>query len=272
LQHEWDGGQLAGRTILLHAEQGFGDTLQFIRYLPLVQERGRQIVLECQPELRRLLQSNMPDMSIVSRGHALPPFDVQCPLMSLPRIFATDLTNIPPSVPHLEANADDIAVWRNRLAEHTAPAKVGLVWAGNPDHANDRNRSVELASLAPLAEVPGVRFFSLQKGEAVSETNKLTTNMDLTDTAAELMDFADTAALIANLDLIITVDTAVAHLAGAMGRPVWTLLPFVPDWRWLLNREDSPWYPTMRLFRQPTIGDWEAVFRRVAEELAAFRS
>ena len=269
-QPQWDGSHLAGRTILLHAEQGFGDAIQFIRYVPLVQERGGKAIIECQPELQALLQANMPDLPVVARGHTLPAFDVHCPLLSLPRIFATDLSNIPRNVPYLHASVADAGIWRDRIAGYSSEIKAGIVWAGNPNHTNDRNRSLNLSSLTPLSEVPGVRFFSLQKGKADSEAKMVSAGIELTDMAGELKDFADTAALIANLDLVITVDTAVAHLAGAMGKPVWTLLPFAPDWRWLLVREDSPWYPTMRLFRQPTIGDWDSVIRRVAGELAVF--
>ena len=272
MQAIWEGNHLRGHTILLHAEQGFGDTLQLIRYLPLVQERCAKIIVECQPELQRLLQAMLVDHTVVARGQPLPSFDIHCPLLSLPRLFTTDLTNIPSNVPYLHANATNARVWRDRLADHSSSAKVGIVWAGNPANTNDRNRTLKLLTLAPLAGVSNVRFFSLQKGMAGSEAKTLPIGMQLTDFADELKDFADTAALIANLDLVITVDTAVAHLAGAMGRPVWTLLPFAPDWRWLLDREDSPWYPTMRLFRQPALGDWDSVIRRLAGELAALQN
>ena len=268
---EWDGGHLAGRTILLHAEQGFGDTLQFIRYVPLVQQRGGEAIVVCQPELRRLLQTMTPGLPVVARGQPLPAFDVHCPLLSVPRLFGTDLTNIPDTVPYLHAGAEDIGFWRARLADYSGYLKVGLVWAGSPRHKKDSNRSLKFSSFALLAKVSGVRFFSLQKGEAATEFATPPQGMELVDMSGELEDFADTAAFIANLDLIVTVDTSVAHLAGAMGRPVWTLLPFAPDWRWLLEREDSPWYPTMRLFRQPAVGDWDSVIQRVAKELAVFR-
>ena len=271
-QPQWDGAPLEGRAILLHAEQGFGDTMQFIRYLPMVRECGGKIILECQPELQRILQGMLPGLAVISKGQPLPAFEVHCPLMSLPRIFATDLTNIPHDVPYLSANLAGAEAWRERLACAASGLKVGIVWAGHRGHTNDRNRSLSLAALAPLAGVFGVRFFSLQKGDAASESHHPPPGMELTDVGQDLNDFADTAALIANLDLVIAVDTAVVHLAGAMGRPVWTLLPFVPDWRWLLGREDSPWYPTMRLFRQPEAGDWESVIRRVAEELRVLQA
>jgi len=272
VQPQWDGDRLEERTVLLHAEQGFGDAILFIRYLPLVLKQGGKVVIECHPELQRLFQGMVPDVPVIARGRTLPPFDTHCPLLSLPRIFATDLTNIPNHIPYLRADAVASDLLRERLADHSAPFNVGLVWAGNPSHTNDRNRSLRIASLTPLAEVPGVRFFSLQKGDAATEAGTPPAGMELIDMAGQLNDFADTAAIIANLDLVITADTAVAHLAGAIGRPVWVLLPFVPDWRWMLEREDSQWYPTMRLFRQPAIADWDSVIRRAAAELAAFRT
>jgi len=266
---QWDGSPLEGRTILLHDEQGFGDTLQFIRYLPLVSQRGGKIIVECQPAIQRLLQSMAPSHPVVARGQPLPPFDVHCPLLSLPRLFATDLTNIPQGVPYLHPDATEVQVWRDRLTGQSSPLRVGLAWAGSHTHRNDRNRSVKLASLAPLAQVSGVRFISLQKGNAAEEAQSPPAGMDLINVADELKDFADTAALVATLDLVIAVDTSVVHLAGAMGKPVWVLLPFAPDWRWLLHREDSPWYPTMRLFRQQRIADWEPVTAKLREDLQA---
>ncbi|MGD0390512.1 MAG: tetratricopeptide repeat-containing glycosyltransferase family protein [Tepidisphaeraceae bacterium] len=266
-QPQWDGHSLEGRTLLLHAEQGFGDALQFIRYLPLAAQRGGKIIIECQAELQRLFQTIAGRCQVMVRGQPLPAFDLHCPLLSLPRVFATNLDNIPNIVPYLHADAEDAGRWQHRLAEHAPLVKVGLGWAGSPGNKNNRNRSINLASLAPLGQIPGVRFFSLQKGEAAAEAKTPPPGMELVDWTQELKDFADTAALIANLDLVIAVDTAVAHLAGAMGKPVWTLLPFVP-WRWLLGREDSPWYPSMRLFRQPRMGDWDSVVMRVVEELS----
>ncbi|KAB2646358.1 MAG: tetratricopeptide repeat protein [Verrucomicrobiota bacterium] len=266
-QPQWDGSPLEGRTILLHDEQGFGDTLQFIRYLPMVSERGGKIIVECQTAIRRLLQSMVPSHPVVARGQPLPPFDVHCPLLSLPRLFATDLTNIPQGVPYLHPDAAEVEVWRDRLADPSAPLRVGLAWAGSPTHRNDRNRSLKLASLAPLAQISGIRCISLQKGQAAEEAQSPPAGMDLINVADELRDFADTAALVATLDLVIAVDTSVVHLAGAMGKPVWVLLPFAPDWRWLLHREDCPWYPTMRLFRQQHPGDWEPVIASVHSEL-----
>ncbi len=261
-QPRWDGSPLQGRTILLYAEQGLGDAIQFIRYLPLVMERGGKIILECQPELQRLFQSIDVPFQIVASGQPLPAFDFQSPLLSLPSIFGTTLKSIPKPQPF---SIQDSENWRQRLIANSPKVNVGLAWAGSPTHKNDRNRSMNLTSLTPLAQVPGPRFISLQKGNAAATPP---TGMELLDWTPELKDFADTAALIANLDLVITVDTAVAHLAGTMGKPVWTMLPFVPEWRWLLEREESPWYPSIRLFRQKSLGDWENVVTRVADALS----
>jgi hypothetical protein len=263
---------LEGRSLLLHTEQGLGDAVQFIRYLPLAAQRGARIIIECQAELQRLFQTMSGNYQTVVRGQPLPAFDLHCPLLSLPWVFGTNLASIPNDVPYLHADAEDAGRWQDRLGGHCALLKVGLAWAGKPTHQNDRNRSMKLARLAPLGQLPGVHFFSLQKGTAAAEAKAPPAGMELVDWTEELKDFADTAALIANLDLVIAVDTAVVHLAGAMGKPVWTLLPFASDWRWLLDRADSPWYPTMRLFRQATPGDWDGVIRRVAAELSRHKS
>ncbi|MGD0138150.1 MAG: tetratricopeptide repeat protein [Tepidisphaeraceae bacterium] len=271
-QPRWDGCPLEGRSLLLHTEQGLGDAVQFIRYLPLAAQRGARIIIECQAELQRLFQTMSGNYQTVVRGQPLPAFDLHCPLLSLPWVFGTNLASIPNDVPYLHADAEDAGRWQDRLGGHCALLKVGLAWAGKPTHQNDRNRSMKLARLAPLGQLPGVHFFSLQKGTAAAEAKAPPAGMELVDWTEELKDFADTAALIANLDLVIAVDTAVVHLAGAMGKPVWTLLPFASDWRWLLDRADSPWYPTMRLFRQATPGDWDGVIRRVAAELSRHKS
>jgi tetratricopeptide (TPR) repeat protein len=266
-QPRWDGCALEGSTITLYPEQGLGDTMQFIRYLPLVARRGAKIVFICQPELQRLLKPMAQGCEIVPLGQPLKAFDFQSPLLSLPRLFGASLDSIPKTVPYLQPDAEHASAWRQRLAPYASSIKVGLVWAGRPAHKNDRNRSMKLATLAPLGHVPGVHFFSLQKGEAAAEAKTPPEGLELVDWTEELTDFADTAALIANLDLVLAVDTAVVHLAGAMGKPVWTLLPFVSDWRWLVEREDSPWYPSMRLFRQLSRGDWDSVIKRVADSL-----
>jgi hypothetical protein len=266
----WDGSPLDGRTILLYAEQGYGDAIQFIRYVPLVAQRGGKIVIECGVELRRLFQSMAGICQIVVRAERLPAFDVHAPLLSLPRIFGTTLNNVPDSVSYLSADPADITAWGRRMDRLEPAVKVGLAWAGRPTHLNDANRSIKLAMLAPLAKVSGVRFFSLQKGAAAEQvaSDALSAGIELIDFAGDLNDYADTAALIANLDLVIAVDTSVVHLAGAMGKLVWVLLPFVPDWRWTMTGERSPWYPTARLFRQASRGDWTSVIRRVVEGLS----
>jgi tetratricopeptide (TPR) repeat protein len=271
---QWGGEPLEDRTILLHAEQGLGDTIQFVRYVPLVAERGAKVLLECQPELRRLL-GGLPGVGrLIARGEERPRFDLQCPLMSLPRAFGTTVDSIPGPVPYLAADKSLVAAWVRRLASPGKPsgdAKVGLVWSGNPTQKNNRLRSIPLASLGPLAGVKGVRFLTLQKGQAADQARALPPGMGLEDFTGDLTDFAETAALLANLDLIITVDTAVSHLAGAMGLKVWALLCYAPDWRWLLGRGDSPFYPTMRLFRQRRPGDWDGVVAGIRSELEAFR-
>jgi tetratricopeptide (TPR) repeat protein len=266
-QPTWDGAELAGRAILLSSEQGLGDAIQFARYAPLVAARGGRVVLGCRPTLKRLFETVPAVERVVADGETFPAPDLQISMMSLPRVFATTLDTIPASAPYLAADAAQREVWRARVARESGALKVGLVWAGRPENRNDRWRSVSLGALAPLAAVPGVSFYSLQGGEAARQADGAL--FPLVDHNAELRDFADIAALVVNLDLVISVDTAAAHLAGALGRPVWTLLPWAPDWRWLLEREDSPWYPTMRLFRQPCAGDWASVVTRVADALAA---
>jgi tetratricopeptide (TPR) repeat protein len=268
-QPQWDGRPLQGQTILLYAEQGFGDTLQFVRYLPLVIERGGSVVFECQPELCRLARAMNIGVLVVPKGQLLPKFDVHLPLMSLPRVMNTTPASIPRDVPYLHADATEVEIWRKRMMDGSSSIKVGLAWAGSGLHKNDRNRSIKLSTLASLAGVPNVRFFSLQKGQAASETRS--SPMHLTDMTEDFHDFAAAAAFIANLDLVIAVDTSIVHLAGAMGKAVWTLLPFSPDWRWLLKRGDSLWYPTMRLFRQPSPGDWSSVIAAVAEALTLWQ-
>lgn len=265
----WTGEPLAGKRILLRAEQGLGDTIHFLRYAGLVAGRGAAVIVQCQPELIGLLRQLPAVTQWVSTEEVLPPFDLHCPLLSLPLAFGTTLSSIPLQDPALHAADDRVAFWRARLADDSSELKAGLVWAGNPSHKNDRNRSIPLSLLVPLANVPRVRLFSLQKGSAAEQIRSCALNQNIADYSDELVDFSDTAALIENLDLIITVDTAVAHLAGAMGKPVWLLLPFAPDWRWLLERSDSPWYPSMRLFRQSRPGDWSGVVERVLAELTS---
>lgn len=261
----WTGEKLDGKTILLHAEQGFGDTLQFIRYVPLVIQRGGRVVVECPPELATVLRGVEGIHEIYVQGQTLPPFDVHCSIMSLPLTFGTEPHTIPAKVPYFTVPSDRIAAWKNRIKD--APLRVGLAWAGRPQHGDDRNRSMRLDDFAPLAAVKSVRFYVLQKGPAASQAATPPPGMDIVNWTADLQDFVDTAALISNLDLVICVDTSVAHLAGALGKPVWVLLPLVPDWRWMLNRPDTPWYPTMRLFRQTKAGDWTTVIAEITQAL-----
>ncbi len=262
----WDGSSLQGQTILLFAEQGLGDTLQFIRYAPRVQQHGATVIVQCQAPLLRLLGTCAGIDRLVHAVTALPPFDVQAPLLSLPRIFRTTLTTIPADIPYLRADPESRAHWQQRL-NGVRGYKVGIAWQGNPDHKRDRRRSVPLLAFAPLAGVPGVRLVSLQKGPGCEQLPDPADRLGVLDLTDGLEDFADTAAVMSHLDLVITVDTAVAHLAGALGIPVWLALPLVPDWRWLLEREDSPWYPSMRLFRQSVHGDWAGVFERLTAAL-----
>jgi tetratricopeptide (TPR) repeat protein len=263
----WRGQDLAGRTILLWAEQGLGDALQFCRYVSKVAERGAKVILGVPAPLTRLL-ARLPGAARVDcSDRALSGYDYQCPLMSLPRVFGTTLATIPAAVPYLQADETKVAAWRERLGPPRA-RRIGLVWSGHPGHKNDHNRSIPLARFAPLLEsARAVEFISVQQEVRAADRAALAGYPGLKQYGEWLRDMDDTAALLSCLDLVITVDTAIAHLAGALGRPVWVLLPYVPDWRWLLQREDSPWYPTARLFRQSAPGDWGGVLQRVAEEL-----
>lgn len=267
----WDGSSFAGKTLLVHAEQGFGDTFQFMRYLPLVAERGGKLLFECQHEsLREILTASLRGSAFVYvRGEVLPEFQFQAPLLSLPRIFGTTLETIPSSFPYLLPLAKDQEAWRERMKPDHG-FRVGLVWAGRPKP--DPKRSASLSAFAPLASVPGTVFYSLQVGSGSEQVLDPPAEMILRDVTAELADFSDTAALIANLDLIITIDSAAAHLAGALGKPVWLLLPYAADWRWLTGRNDSPWYPDMRLFRQERPGDWSGPIAAIVKMLRDIRA
>jgi hypothetical protein len=273
---------LDGKTILLHAEQGLGDTLQFCRYARLVAAQGARVVLEVQPELTRLLAGLDGVSELVTAGEALPPFDCHSPLLSLPLALHTTIATIPARTPYLLADRAASARFRTRIEEVAgAPSlKVGLVWAGGhrphvPElRKNDARRSLAYDRFAPIVEVPGVQFFSLQKGEnaahqlsAMRERHE--PSQRVIDWTSELTDFADTAALVDNLDLVISVDTSTAHLAGALNKPVWILNRLDTCWRWMLEREDSPWYPSARLFRQPALGDWDSVIESIASALTA---
>jgi tetratricopeptide (TPR) repeat protein len=262
----WQGEQAIGeRTILLHAELGLGDTLQFCRYAAKVARLGARVVLEVQPSLVSLLSQLEGVAQVVASGDTLPPFDFHCPLMSLPLAFKSNIETIPASVPYLRADPARVAAWRARLGAQRRP-RVGLAWSGSQGLRNDK-RSMTLAQMLPLAR-NGAEYVSLQKEVSEADAAWLAWRDDIRHFGAQLRDFADTAALIELVDVVVTVDTAVAHLAGAMGKEVLVLLPCVPhDWRWLLERDDSPWYPTAQLFRQPTPRDWDSVILRVDAQL-----
>lgn len=263
---QWDGSDPHGKTILLYAEGGFGDAIHFIRLVPRVTARGGRWLLECQPELVSLLEGTAGVEKVIPRGGPLPRFDMQIPLQGLPRILKITLDTIPNQVPYLQAPADRVERWAKRV-ERDAGLRVGLVWAGSKPVGDMRTRSVEV--FAPLAAVQGVKFFSLQKGPEAAQAPPA--GMDLIDYTSELGDFADTAALMQNMDLVISVDTSAAHLAGALARPIWVVIPFVSDFRWLASRSDSPWYPTMRLFREPTPGDSATPIAQMVQALREFR-
>ena len=266
-QPRWDGGDLAGKTILLHGEQGMGDIIQFVRYVPLVAAKKGKIILVCHPELCRLL-GNMRFVSQAIPFEATPPpYDVFCPTLSLPFMFGTTQVTIPAYTPYIYPQADLVQRWAQRLGPR-GTARVGLVWSGRPEFKDNAARSMRLEQLAPLGAVKGIEFHSLQKGPASREALNPPAGMRLVNHGEYLTDFAETAALLANLDLIISVDTAPAHLAGAVGKPVWVLLHNPADWRWMLQRSDNPWYPTMVLFRQTSPGQWNDVIGRVAQGLA----
>ena len=261
----WDGGDLNGQVIVLQVNQGAGDSIQFVRYAPMVAARGGRVIVACHPWLTRLFEG-VAGIERRTGAREIPP-DVafRAPLSKLPEIFATTAETIPTEVPYLRADPTVAAAWRSRLA--TLPGlKVGIAWRGNPKHGNDRNRSATPAIFSRFLDLPGLSVVCLQKDARPDELAAL--GVDVLDEGPGLNDFSDTAAVIANLNLVIAVDTSVVHLAGALGATVWALLAFVPDWRWMLDRDDSPWYPSLRLFRQPRPGDWPAVADLVRVELA----
>jgi tetratricopeptide (TPR) repeat protein len=269
MQPLWLGQEeIAGKTILLHAEQGLGDTIQFCRYVPVVAARGARVVLEVQKPLQELMSSLDGAAHIISRGDPLPDFDLQCPLLSLSLAFRTRLETIPSAVPYLRASPQASDNWERRLGPTDRP-RIGLAWSGNPANPRDLVRSIDFNSFLSLLDI-NATFISLQKDVRAADAMVLNGRRDLLQFGDELSTFSDTAALISNLDLVITVDTSVAHLAGALGKPVWVLLSFLGDWRWLLDREDSPWYPTARLFRQDSTRTWDNVVARVHAALHDF--
>ncbi|MBG9388902.1 tetratricopeptide repeat protein [Caenimonas aquaedulcis] len=265
-QPRWAGEDLEGRTLLVYAEQGFGDTIQFARFLPAVAARARAVWLHVPAPLEPLLRGIAPNIKVLPAEGVLPPFDFQCPLMSLPHWLGTTLATLPAQVPYLTADPQRVEAWRRKLGDGSGRKKVGVVWSGNPGHSNDHNRSIALSAFRSIA-VPACEFVNLQVQMRESDREALRGWPHLVSVDGSVNDFADSAALVAALDLVVTVDTSVAHLAGALGRPVWILLPFCPDWRWMLERDDSPWYPTARLYRQQVAGDWAPVLLRVARDL-----
>ena len=264
----WDGQDITGKTLLIHGEQGFGDTLQFCRYAAMVHKRNIRVLIEVPAPLARLVRSLPGVDAVVSAGEPLPAFDYHCAVIDLAAIFKTTLDNIPGSTPYLFADRIDLAHWEKIIPAQDGVKKIGFVWAGNPrreslqNMASDRRRSVSLDVLKPLMDVPGFSFYSLQKAYARPPDDSI-----LIDLMDQCNDFADTAALIMQMDLVICIDTSVVHLAGALGKPVWMMSPVYSCWRWMLNREDSPWYPTLRLFRQTKRGDWGDVVDRMKEAL-----
>jgi tetratricopeptide (TPR) repeat protein len=267
----WDGrDSLAGQPIVVYSEQGLGDTIQFARYIPLLAERGAQVHVVVQPPLQSLIGRIKGVQSVSSVNGRWPDCDLHCPLLSLPRAFGTDLSSIPERVPYLAARPDQVQKTAMWLAS-AGKRRIGVVWSGNPAHLNDRNRSMPVSVLSAVLASAAPRWVSLQKEMRPGDAAVLRA-AGAVDLSSKLMDFEDTAGVLAQLDLLISVDTSVAHLAGAMGIPTWILLPYAPDWRWLLGREDNPWYPTVRLFRQSKPGDWDSVMTRVADALTGNHS
>lgn len=263
VEPRWNGSDLAGKTILVYAEQGFGDTIHFCRFIPALVKRGGKVIFECQPPLVSLMKSLGTPCQIVRQGETLPGFDVQIPLPGLPFALEVRLQTLGRQAPYLRPSDELIEQWRNKIAG-SAGLRVGIAWAGSPKHSDDRLRSMPAEKLKPLLDLPGMSFFSLQKDAVVDEAWRVA------DHTNGFRDFSDAAALICNLDLVISVDTAILHLAGALGKPAWALLAFSNDWRWMRDRDDSPWYPTIKLWRQRTAGDWDELIERVRQALQRY--
>lgn len=268
----WDGSDLHGHTVLLEAEQGLGDTLQFVRYGALVRQRGGRVVLACQPRLATLLKSCCATIDqVVTQAEPHPPFDVYLPLLSAPLVVGTTSNSVPAEVPYVRPNGCLVEKWRAELSLQSG-FKIGIVWQGSPHSPGDRERSIPLAEFEPLARIPGVQLISLQMGRGVEQIEVVRPRFNVIDYSDRLDKaagpFMDSAAIMPNLDLVVGCDSAVCHLAGAMAAPVWVAIPALPDWRWQLEGNGSPWYPTMRLFRQRRLGNWSDVFQRLASEIA----
>jgi Flp pilus assembly protein TadD len=265
----WDGSDIRGKTVLLYAEQGLGDVIQFFRYVPLVARKGARVLIRCPWQLKVLIENAPGVAGVFAEDEALPDFDLCCALLSLPRIFRTTTATVPARIPYLRADSGKVTHWRGKFAAQSAALKVGIVWASHSRNARYAlQKSIGLEALAPLAQACPVVFYSLQKGPAAAESARVPAGMALVDPSGEIGDFSDTAAVIENLDLVISVDTSVAHLAGAMGKPVWVLATFPLDWRWVRMREGrNLWYPTARIFHQTRMHDWAAVIRQAADAL-----
>lgn len=268
IQPRWDGKPLDGRTILVRFEQGFGDMIQFVRFIPQIAQHGGHVIALGPPALRRLLSGQCGIGQYINFGEALPPFDCYALLLSLPGLFHVSPADVSIQNSYLKADPAMIEQWRTRVGPAGERLRVGLVWAGNPKYRNDRNRSLPLRAIAEHLSESGAQFFSLQKDADPASSATDAAQFQMVDWTSQIEDFADTAALISNLDLVIACDTSVAHLAGALGKPVWILLPHAPDWRWMLGRHDSIWYPSARLFRQTAPGDWSTPLEELARELS----
>jgi hypothetical protein len=266
----WEGQDIAGKTLLIHDEQGFGDTFQFMRMVRWAKIRsGARIVLQVATEQRRFAEQLNAADEIILRGELPPPFDYHCRMMDLPMAMGLKLSDLPGEpMPYLKADPSPLKRWRKELTGLKGPL-VALCWAGRPEHFNDANRSMSLATLAPLAQT-GATYLSIQKGPKAVEARTPPAGMTLVDLSDGIADFADTAAILTLADLLISIDSSPVHLAGALGRPAWVMLPFAPDWRWLIDRSDSPWYPSLKLFRQSSCGDWNAVVKNIMAEMATF--
>ena len=265
----WRGEDLAGQRLLLHGEQGLGDRIQFARYIPLLVARGAHVILQCDARLSRLFSHGLGLAEFLTERDPLPEFDVHLPLLSIPRVLGTDGTNIPSNVPYLKPPEELISLWQSRIGGDPSRLKIGIAWAGSPKNSRDKERSMQLADLAPVLRYANADFFSLQLGPPRDQLNLPNNTFAITDLSHELSDMADTAAAMMHLDLVLTVDTSIAHLAGALARPTWLMLPYNEEWRWMRDRSDSPWYPTMRLFRQPRRGDWQSVSTEIAGALVS---
>jgi Flp pilus assembly protein TadD len=268
----WDGSAFSDKPLLLIADQGFGDVIQFVRYIPWAAHRCPDLLIACSGEVQPILRQVAPQARQFVRWDNVPDYAAFCPLSGLPRLAGTRVETIPAPIPYLRADPGRVSRWADRLSGLVPSGyrRVGVIWAGRPTHNNDRNRSALLADFMPLANVAGIALLALQKGPKTGQAGEYYGRAPLINIGAEIDDYDDTMAILENLDLLVTVDTSVAHLAGAMGRPVWVMLPRAPDWRWLLGRSDTPWYPTMRLFRQQTARRWDDVVKAIANELAGY--